>query len=114
MCVINFTNDKERIAFLEDYRNEKRDWYLWQDMEDTVGLRWWRNDYVSDDFALVVVEELFSGTTPDIWPETTKLWRAKHYYMVRDWDEPFADVVASKTEVLKEMKRKKQTKEEQK
>ena len=114
MGVINFINDKERIAFLEDYRNSLRGWYLWLDMEETVGLRWWRHDDVSDKFALVVVEELFTGTTPDIWPEITKLWKAQHYYMVRDWDQPFADAVASRTEVLREMKQKKQTKEEQK
>lgn len=111
---IRFYNDKDRIAFLENYRNDEAGWYLWHDMADTVGLRWWRHDDVSDDFALVVVEELFSGTTPDIWPETTPRWRAKHYYMVRDWGQPFADAVTNRTQVLKEMKKKTPVKEEQK
>ena len=29
-----FKNDNERIAFLEDYRNEQNGWYLWKHDED--------------------------------------------------------------------------------
>ena len=52
--MINFKNDKERIAFLEDDRNGNNGWYLWGDNQE-LGRRWWRYDL--PDCAFVVEEE---------------------------------------------------------
>ena len=108
--ILSFYNDDDRIKFLEHHTSAELGWYLWQDLSDTVGLRWWRNDDVLKDAALVIMEELHTVT----WPEEKMTWSVKHYYVVRDWHKPFADAVTNRTQVLKEMKKKTPVKEEKK
>lgn len=91
-------NDKERVAFLEDYRNEKNGWYVWKEIED-IGRRWWRFDL--DDFALIVEEQLRTTT----YPKKSVTWFVMHWYIVHDWHMPFADSVASRTMALAEIKK---------
>lgn len=90
-------NDKERIAFLEDFRNLENGWYLWKDLDD-IGRRWWRYDL--EDSALIVEEELRTLT----YPEKRTKWIVRSWYIIRDWHLPFADGSASRTMALAEIK----------
>lgn len=101
MQIQNLKNDKERIAFLEDYRNESHGWYLWKDDGD-LNRKWWRFDL--DDCALIVEEQI--QTIP--WPNVHLRWTVVHWYIITDWHKPFADGVASRTQalaLLKEVRR---------
>ena len=90
-------NDKERTAFLEDYRNTENGWYMWKDDYD-LGRSWWRYDL--DDCALIVEEQLRTFQ----WPNEHVTQSVMHWYIVKDWNQPFGDSVASKTMALKELK----------
>lgn len=106
-----FKNDKERIAFLEDYRNKDNGWYLWKHDED-LQRSWWRFDL--PDCALIVEEQRLTIT----WPNTHVIWRVIHWYIVSDWSGniPFGDFVASRSLALAKIKeiekREKENKEE--
>ena len=100
-----FKNDKERIAFLEDYRNEKKydhwnGWYLWKHDED-LQRSWWRLDF-PDGSSLVVEEQRRTYT----WPNTHVAWTVMHWYIVTDWSGniPFGDFVASRSLALAKIK----------
>ena len=98
---MRFKNDKERGAFLDNYRNEQNGWYLWKEDGD-LNRKWWRFDL--DDCALVVEEQL--QTIP--WPNVHLRWTVVHWYIITDWHKPFADGVASRTQalaLLKEVRR---------
>lgn len=95
-----FRNDKERIAFLEDYRNEQNGWYLWKHDED-LQRSWWRFDL--PDCALIVEEERRTFT----YPHRHVTWNVVHWYIVSDWTESaktFGDQVASRTQALAKIK----------
>ena len=99
-----FKNDKERIAFLEDYRNEKKydgwnGWYLWKHDED-LQRSWWRLDL--PDSAIVVEEQQRTYT----WPNVHVTWTVMHWYIVTDWSGniPFGDFVASRSLALAKIK----------
>ena len=93
-----FKNDKERIMFLEDYRNESNGWYLWIENND-IDRRWWRYDL--PDCSLIVEEQLQTFT----WPKTKQEWRVHKWFIIHDWHLPFADGSASKSLALIELKR---------
>lgn len=97
MADLKFKNDKERIAFLEDYRNIDHGWYLWKDDGDP-NRRWWRFDL--DDCTLIVEEQLQTLE----WPATHLSWLVKHWFIITDWHKPFADGVASRTMALARLK----------
>ena len=90
-------NDKERTAFLEDYRNTENGWYMWKDDYD-LGRSWWRYDL--DDCALIVEEQLRTFQ----WPNEHVTQSVMHWYIVEDWNKPFGDSVASRTLALKKLK----------
>lgn len=91
-------NDKERSLFLDDYRNVDNGWYLWKEDED-IGRRMWRYDL--PDCALIVDEQLITYHYPTDHIE----WSVVHWYIVRDWHQPFADSQASRTLAIQEVKR---------
>lgn len=91
-----FRNDKERIAFLEDYTNTKNGWKL--DKEDTgKSRRWWRLD-LPDGTVLIVEEELRTF----IWPIKHTEWNVLTWFIIKDWDDGrcFGDRRGSRTQAL--------------
>ena len=94
-----FKNDKERIAFLEDYRNKNHGWYLWKHDED-LQRSWWRYDL--PDCALIVEEQQLTYS----WPNVHVTWTVMHWYIVTDGsgNTPFGDFVASRTQALAKVK----------
>ena len=94
---MKFKNDKERLAFLTDYRNTSAGWYLWKEIED-IDRRFWRFDFF--DCSFVVEEQLMTLRYPNIRED----WRLLHWYIVEDWRKPFADAQASRTEALAKLK----------
>lgn len=92
-----FKNEKERKAFLDDYRNMDNGWRLWKEDED-IDRRMWRNDLL--DFAFVVEEQLITRS----WPEEHVNWEVIRWYVVTDHEKPFADYQSSKTQVLEKLK----------
>lgn len=95
-----FKNDKERIAFLEDYRNEQNGWALWKS-DDVLQRRWWRYG-LPDGSSFVVEEQLLTLH----WPDTHTAWSTIHWYIMPDWTEAFifGDCVASRSLALKKIK----------
>ena len=96
--MLKFKNDKERIAFLEDYRNEENGWYLWKDVPD-IQRKFWRFDL--EDTALIVEEQQRTSH----WPYEHQKWDVTHWYIVEDWEKPFADHTASRTQALARLKK---------
>ena len=97
--MLKFKNDKERIAFLEDYRNEDNGWYLWKEDSD-LQRRWWRYDL--PDRALIVEEQ----TRTYHWPDTRIEWSIVHWFVITDWtgEIPFGDQVGSRSMALVALK----------
>lgn len=95
---MKFKNDKERLAFLDDYRNEQNGWYLWKEDYD-LERQWWRFDL--PDCALIVEEQLITYH----YPNTHVAHSIIHWYIIKDWKRLFADQVASRTLALQEVKR---------
>lgn len=93
-----FKNDKERLAFLDDYRNEKNGWYLWKEDYD-LQRQWWRFDL--PDCALIVEDQLITYRYPDVHVDHAII----HWYIIKDWHGLFADQVGSRTLALQEVKR---------
>ena len=101
--MINFKNDKERIAFLEDYRNGNNGWYLWESSQD-LGRRWWRYDL--PDCAFIVEEEKHTPIENAWWTnEALSPWRTLQWFIIKDWEKPFGDQKGSRTMALNELKR---------
>lgn len=92
-----FRNDRERIAFLEDYRNEENGWYLWKEI-DQPERRWWRYDL--SDRALIVEEKKVTYE----YPKKHITWAVMHWYIIRDWNRLFSDQVASRSVALSALK----------
>ena len=96
-------NDKERIDFLEDYRNGNNGWYLWDSNTD-IGRRWWRYDF--PDCALIVEEEEYTPVECSWWKEDpSEPWRVLQWFIIKDWFAPFGDQRGSRTMALQEIKR---------
>lgn len=94
-------NDKERIEFLEDYRNEDNGWYLWKEDKD-LGRKMWRLD-IEDGNTSVIVEERLQLVT---YPRHEAKWLVRNWYLVVEWsDLPFESAAASRTIVLGYIKR---------
>ena len=99
--MLKFKNDKERIAFLEDYTNEDNGWYLWKHDED-LQRRWWRFDL--PDCALIVEEDMMTFE----YPEKRVDWYIHNWFIIKDWtfsEKTFRDQVASRSMALRELKR---------
>lgn len=94
---MRFKNDRERGAFLDDYRNERNEWYLWKE-DDDIGRRMWRRDLA--DCHLIVEEQLITYR----WPKEHVTWSVMHWYIVEDWSIPFADSRGSRTSALQKLK----------
>ena len=94
----SFKNDKERTAFLRDYRNTENGWYKWKEDEDLTR-QWWRYDYEYGSF--IVEEQLQTYHYPN--PHTE--WSVIHWYIIKHENWLFADQVASFTQALQELKR---------
>ena len=94
---LNLKNDKDRIAFLEDYRNTDHGWYRWKD-DDDLNRKWWRFDL--DDCALIVEEQLQTLQ----WPNEHQKWLVTHWFIITDWDKQFSDGAASRTQALAKLK----------
>ena len=98
---MKFKNDKERIAFLEDYRNGENGWYCWKN-DAEIDRRWWRYDL--PDCALIVEE----GRQTFEWPKRRVEWRVVNWFIIKDWtfkDKTFRDQVGSRSMALAEIKR---------
>ena len=98
---MKFKNDKERIAFLENYRNTDNGWYLWKEDAET-DRRWWRFDL--PDCALIVEEDRRTL----LWPEPRQKWFVVNWFIIKDWtfkDKTFRDQVGSRSVALAELKR---------
>ena len=98
---MKFKNDKERIAFLEDYRNGENGWYLWKS-DPEIDRRWWRYDL--PDCALIVEEDRQTFE----WPKRRVEWRVVNWFIIKDWtlkDKTFRDQVGSRSMALAELKR---------
>jgi len=89
-------NDKERKAFL-DTRSRASGWYLWKEDPD-LQREWWRFDL--PDCALIVEQQEITYN----YPEWHRAKNILHWYIIRDWHGLFADQVASKTQVLQEVR----------
>lgn len=94
-----FKNDKERIAFLDDYRNLDNGWQLWKDDRE-LDRRWWR---LSLGINIFVVEE---QRITYHYPETHVTWDVMHWYVIDDIrvSQPFSDFRTSKSIALKVLK----------
>lgn len=90
-------NDKERIAFLEDYRNLDNGWKLLRD-DKMLNRRMW--EYVLPDCSLIVEEQLQTI----MWPTKHASWNVMHWYILEDPTLPFADGCASRTQALAKLK----------
>lgn len=99
MKITELKNDKERIAFLEDYTNKENGWILWKELTD-IRRRWWI--YFLDDCSLIVEEQ----EQEFAWPNIHMAWRPMHWYIIKAplHEVPFANQVASKTLALAELK----------
>ena len=98
---MKFKNDKERIAFLKDYRNGENGWYLWKN-DAEIDRRWWRLDL--PDCALIVEEDRQTFE----WPKRRVEWRVVNWFIIKDWtfkDKTFRDQVGSRGMSLAELKR---------
>lgn len=94
-----FKNDKERLAFLDNYRETANEWRLWNSSAD-LDRKWWRLD-LPDGWAFVVEEEMRTIT----WPKVHTKWIVKHWYIVpKKLTAPFGDFVASRTQALDKLK----------
>lgn len=99
--LLELKNDKQRLAFLDDYTNEENGWYLWK-YDDDLQRRWWKHDL--PDCALIVEEDQQTFT----WPNLRIEWRKRDWFIIRDWSQgakTFRDQVASRTLALAEIKR---------
>ena len=99
--LLELKNDKQRLAFLDDYTNEENGWYLWK-YDDDLQRRWWRYDL--PDCALIVEEDQQTFT----WPNVRIEWRKRDWFIIRDWSQntkTFRDQQASRTLALAEIKR---------
>lgn len=98
---MKFKNDKQRIAFLEDYWNKSNGWYIWKDYAD-IQRRFWRYDL--PDCALIVEEDRRTFT----WPEKHIEWSICNWFIITDWtlsEKTFRDQQASRSMALRELKR---------
>lgn len=95
--ITKLKNDKERIAFLEDYRNEQNGWNLWKQDED-LGRWMWRYDL--DDISIIVEERLQTYE----WPKKHQARTISNWY-ITDWSGLFEDHRASRTMALAEIKK---------
>lgn len=99
--LLELKNDKQRLAFLDDYTNKENGWYLWK-YDDDLQRRWWRYDL--PDCALIVEEDQQTFT----WPNVRIEWRKRDWFIIRDWSQKyktFRDQQASRTLALAEIKR---------
>jgi len=91
--MLKFKNDKERIAFLVDYRNEANGWYKWKSVPE-LERNWWRYDLSSCSF---IVEEQMTTFS---YPQKHEEWRVKEWFVVEDWEQHFGDCHASRSIAL--------------
>ena len=99
--LLELKNDKQRLAFLDDYTNTENGWYLWK-YDDDLQRRWWRYDL--PDCAMIVEEDQQTFT----WPNVRIEWRKRDWFIIRDWSQntkTFRDQQASRTLALAEIKR---------
>lgn len=94
----NLKNDKERIAFLEDYRNEDNGWCLWK-FDDDLRRRMWMLRLAAD-VVLVVEEQMMTFS----WPNTHTEWSVMHWYIIEDPTAIFGDCVSSRSLALTKLK----------
>ena len=101
--IMALKNDKERIAFLEDFRNTENGWRLWKDMK-SIGRRWWRLDLARGftKLALIVEEEIQTIHYPAEGEEwITRCWFIRNQFSGL---APFADSRGSRTQALTALK----------
>lgn len=98
MNIRNLKNDKERIAFLEDYRNMDNGWDLWK-FDDDLQRRMWMIR-LSGGVIFVVEEQLRTFS----YPEKHESWSVMHWYIIEDPTAIFGDCVASKSMALAKLK----------
>ena len=99
--LLELKNDKQRLAFLDDYTNEENGWYLWESWF-SMTRRFWRYDL--PDCSIIVEEDDWTLT----WPEKTVKKRIENWFIIRDWTfktATFRDQQASRTLALAEIKR---------
>lgn len=93
-----FRNDKERIAFLEDYTNRENGWYLFRN-DIQMQRRAWALDLI-DGTTFIVEEEVRTIT----WPETHLEWITIAWFIIEDDGKPYGDCRGSRTMALTKLK----------
>ena len=96
--ITKLKNDKERIAFLEDYRNIDNGWRLWKGDMD-LRRKWWRFDL---ETCSLIVEEREQTI---LWPKPHTDWIVSSWYVIHEWSGLFEDGKASRTMALAEIKK---------
>lgn len=97
--LMSLRNDKERTAFLEDYRNTENGWEVWD--KSLLGQRfWWAWEFPDRSRTIIVEEKLWDS----IWPRKEKKWIPAEWFILQDKEQPLANQHASKTLALEEIK----------
>lgn len=91
-------NDRERIAFLEDYRNEQHGWHLWKS-DDDLQMKIWRLDLPHSS---IIVEEWLHVYE---WPQRHQKWDPRCWYVVTDWSQPLRAAAGSRSLALAMLKK---------
>lgn len=97
--LMRLKNDKERTAFLEDYRNIENGWKIWD--QAAKGQRIWWEWFFPDGVCSIIVEEKYWYSE---WPKREHKWIPTEWFILRDDSEPLANQHASKTMALEEIK----------
>lgn len=91
-------NDKERAAFLDNYRDDCNGYWYLAKMLSEYGRRFFA--YYGNGYTVFVEDELQTVT----WPKKGQKWLSRAFYLVTDEDskkgKPFADCRKSKTEII--------------
>lgn len=90
-------NDKERMAFLDDYANDVNAYWYLAKMLTGYDRRFFA--YRGTDYTVYVEDELQTMT----WPKRHEKWISRSFYLVPDEPgtrKPFADYRMSKTMII--------------
>jgi hypothetical protein len=108
MTFKTFKNDKERKAFLEDYRNAANGWYLWT-YDNALERRWWRLDMTEGISFIVEEDNLFFA-----YPKRHDEWTPQQWYITDqriaqyacgDEKPHFGNYRASKSQAMEYLKK---------
>lgn len=100
-------NDKERMAFLDNYKDDCNSYWCRVKIIAPFDRRFFA--YSGDDYVIFVEDELQTVH----WPKTAQKWISKSYYLVegeRD-DRPFSDYRMSRSQIVNWIKERRREEE---